>query len=551
MGFADVRLQFSDRRRANAAGWLLLAGLIVAQVVPAAGASPAPSTPSAIATRSPAAPSAAPSPSATASASKAAPTPAAMTEQQRVVSFLGGAIGWYRQLNVETRLIEEPSEALYLSADVAMADEVINLAFDYARGQANLLAKSGGAGQQPDTATAANPQDAALENRLAQVKDEINAIQAHVKDLSASLNRTPKRQRDALARQLLAAQSELELAKSRANFMTTMREFELGNGASAPGSNLQAQIDELQREWQAESKVKAQAAAKEQPSAEPNGIIGLAGHLLELQSKAATIDQRLDATRNFAASVVRTRAPALHLLQQIDNNAQQLTRQALGNDLATIEQRKKDFEQLIEQRKLLSTVLLPLTKQEVVLNRYTDNLKQWRQQALGHATDVLHALLLHLAGLLLVVGLIVTLAIVWRIAAERYVEDVNRRRQIMKVRDVIVVILIILILLFNFTTELGALATVLGFAAAGIAVALQDVILSIAGYFRLTGRFGIKHGDRVEVQGVRGEVVDIGMLKLTLLELGGDGISIQSHRAAGDDSELQRVSRKIPQSSRP
>src|SRR5208337_1142499 len=105
-------------------------------------------------------------------------------------------------------------------------------------------------------------------------------------------------------------------------------------------------------------------------------------------------------------------------------------------------------------------------------------------------------LLLHLAGLLLVVGLIVTLSIVWRIAAERYVEDVNRRRQIMKVRDVIVVILI---LVFNFTTELGALATVLGFAAAGIAVALQDVILSIAGYFRLTGRFGIKHGDRVEV----------------------------------------------------
>ena len=92
--------------------------------------------------------------------------------------------------------------------------------------------------------------------------------------------------------------------------------------------------------------------------------------------------------------------------------------------------------------------------------------------------------------------------------------------EILKVRNATVVILIILLFLFNFTSELGALATVVGFAAAGIAVALQDVIMSIAGYFRLSGRFGIKHGDRVELQGVRGEVVEIGLTKLALLELG-------------------------------
>ncbi len=420
-------------------------------------------------------------------------------------------------------MIEEPSEALYLTADVAMADEVIKLAFDYARAQANFLAKNDG-GQQPANAAKADPQDALLETRLARVKDEINAIEARVKDLTVRLNGTPRRQRDALARQLLAAQSELELAKSRADFITTISEFERGNGASAPGSSLQAQIDELERASQVGVKAKPPSTANEQQGPEPSSIIGLAEHLLELQSKVATIDQRRDSTASFAAAVVRARAPGLRLLQQIENDAQQLTRQALGNDRATIEQRKKDFEQLLQRRKLLATVLLPLSKQEVVLNRYTENLGQWRQQVVRHATAVTHALLLHLAGLLAVVALIVTLAIVWRIAAIRYVEDVNRRRQIMKVRDVTVAILIILILLFNFTTELGAMATVLGFAAAGIAVALQDVILSIAGYFRLTGRFGIKHGDRVEVQGARGEVVEIGMLKLTLLELGGDGL---------------------------
>ena len=117
------------------------------------------------------------------------------------------------------------------------------------------------------------------------------------------------------------------------------------------------------------------------------------------------------------------------------------------------------------------------------------------------------------------------LAFIWRRLAERYVEDVNRRRGILKVRNATVVVLIIVLFLFNFTSELGALATVVGFAAAGIAVALQDVIMSVAGYFRLSGRFGIKHGDRVELQGVRGEVVEVGLTKLALLESAATGLN--------------------------
>jgi small-conductance mechanosensitive channel len=70
---------------------------------------------------------------------------------------------------------------------------------------------------------------------------------------------------------------------------------------------------------------------------------------------------------------------------------------------------------------------------------------------------------------------------------------------------------------------LGSAATVVGFAAAGIAVALQNVILSIAGYFFLIGRFGIKAGDRVQIGGVTGDVIDIGLVKLSLMELGGTG----------------------------
>ena len=83
-------------------------------------------------------------------------------------------------------------------------------------------------------------------------------------------------------------------------------------------------------------------------------------------------------------------------------------------------------------------------------------------------------------------------------------------------------IVIALVLIFDFTSELGSIATIMGFAAAGIALALQNVILSFAGYFFITGRFGIRVGDRIQISGVSGDVIDVGLIKLTMMELGGN-----------------------------
>jgi small-conductance mechanosensitive channel len=92
----------------------------------------------------------------------------------------------------------------------------------------------------------------------------------------------------------------------------------------------------------------------------------------------------------------------------------------------------------------------------------------------------------------------------------------------LQLRRFVLTIVVVFVFLFNFASQIGALATVMGFAAAGIAVALQNVILSLAGYFFLIGKFGIKVGDRVQVSGVSGDVIDIGLVKLSLMELGGD-----------------------------
>jgi len=64
--------------------------------------------------------------------------------------------------------------------------------------------------------------------------------------------------------------------------------------------------------------------------------------------------------------------------------------------------------------------------------------------------------------------------------------------------------------------------TFAGLITAGVAVALQNVIVSMVGYFFLIGKFGIRVGDRVQVSGVTGEVVDIGLVRFHLMEIGSD-----------------------------
>jgi len=86
----------------------------------------------------------------------------------------------------------------------------------------------------------------------------------------------------------------------------------------------------------------------------------------------------------------------------------------------------------------------------------------------------------------------------------------------------LVVVIVVLMIIFG---KPGNLSTVLGLAGAGLAVALQDFILSFMGWFVLMGRHGIRVGDWVEINpnsftGVRGEVIEITLFRTVLLETG-------------------------------
>jgi small-conductance mechanosensitive channel len=97
-------------------------------------------------------------------------------------------------------------------------------------------------------------------------------------------------------------------------------------------------------------------------------------------------------------------------------------------------------------------------------------------------------------------------------------------------RRIVLWLSIAIIIAFAFANELGSVATFAGLLTAGVAFALQSVILSVAGYFFLIGRFGIRVGDRVQIAGVTGEVVDIGLVRLHLMELVSNGVDTPSGR---------------------
>jgi len=103
----------------------------------------------------------------------------------------------------------------------------------------------------------------------------------------------------------------------------------------------------------------------------------------------------------------------------------------------------------------------------------------------------------------------------------RYIEEPERRYKISKVigRTLAIVAGLTIIVLWSIgDADIITLLTVIG---AGLAIALREVLLSFVGWVNIVVRSPFKHGDRIEVNGVRGDVIDIRLFHTTLMEIGG------------------------------
>jgi small-conductance mechanosensitive channel len=461
-----------------------------------------------------------------------------------IISYLGQVISWNRQIEVEERLATEPAETLFVADDRRMAAEIVKLAFEYARAEAALLSAGAegigaasatgtaqvGAGNQPAAAFVTGGQQPLaglpeLTGRLDQAKAELEQAKARLQEIRGRLTSASRSDREALNRQAFAVQGEIDLAQSRVNSIAAMIEFETGSTASGGRAGLDAQIDEFERsipQVSENEKVRVPATLISSGPYEPSGMLGRIEGLLALKRKEQTLSNELGLTNALLVSAETMRSPLIQAQRDIDRQGRALTAQAESSDLATIKQSKAEVEKLTGRQKLVVSALLPLSKQIVILKQYSVSLTRWRQMVHQRFGEDLRGLIVRLLGLVMLLGAVFAGATIWRQLTFRYVEDLQRRHQLLQLRRLTVTAVVALVLIFYFANELGALVTVLGFAAAGIALALQNVILSIAGYFYVSGRYGIKAGDRVEVAGINGDVLEIGLFKMTLMELSAD-----------------------------
>ncbi|MFZ2087638.1 MAG: mechanosensitive ion channel domain-containing protein, partial [Desulfobaccales bacterium] len=101
-----------------------------------------------------------------------------------------------------------------------------------------------------------------------------------------------------------------------------------------------------------------------------------------------------------------------------------------------------------------------------------------------------------------------------------YAKDSQARYRVRKLITLAGYLLVLLFLAIVFKDKLGGLTVVLGLAGAGVAFALQEVIVSLAGGIAIaTGNF-YTTGHRVKIGAITGDVIDIGVLGTTLMECG-------------------------------
>lgn len=109
-----------------------------------------------------------------------------------------------------------------------------------------------------------------------------------------------------------------------------------------------------------------------------------------------------------------------------------------------------------------------------------------------------------------------------KVALKKYIEDDDRHYTTNKLVNFLLIVVIVFVVLFSYIENVSYLVTILGFASAGIAIALKDWFMSIFGWMAIMVSGMISVGDRVKVvrEGVEvvGDVLDISLFKISVRE---------------------------------
>jgi small-conductance mechanosensitive channel len=102
----------------------------------------------------------------------------------------------------------------------------------------------------------------------------------------------------------------------------------------------------------------------------------------------------------------------------------------------------------------------------------------------------------------------------------RKITDDRRRYNARRAATYVHTTLLLLVIGSTWFKGIASLSTFLGLASAGLAVALHDTIANIAGFFFIAARKPFRVGDRIELDGVKGDVIDLRLFQFSIVEVG-------------------------------
>jgi small-conductance mechanosensitive channel len=372
-----------------------------------------------------------------------------------------------------------------------------------------------------------------IQARLQKSEDALAADQTHVAQLTAAEAKASGAQKNKLDGQLKLAQAQLELDQDEVD--------DAKEELIRAGGGLQDRIQAMSQEHEAASKASDAIKVAVSAPVEPHGLIqrfqqwselhrkqlqlwrakqeaisaaavlALKDNSLERQLGAQATGAQNDASTGPGVAAPPPSAPVAAGKSGAPSSASSgaPTGESSATILETTQRRASD-------RKTLATLAKRTDNETLLANTYG----QWIGVVAAEQRSLVNGAL---RGVLVILAIIIIAVLIdYAIGAIIRKTSMDRRqvatlRTVTRVTLQIVVVLLILLVTFGRPTQLG---TFLGLAGAGLTVALKDFIIAFFGWFVLMGKNGVRLGDWVEINGVTGEVVELGMFHTVLLETG-------------------------------
>jgi small-conductance mechanosensitive channel len=449
----------------------------------------------------------------------------AQAQEQAILAHLSAVIQYYRSTAEPIQKAGEPNDVVYRDQAIAQSVQIAQFAFDSAKAEAAFLSGGKGTGEP---AAPASGQQQRLQDLLAGVNQRIAELTKQQTDLERQIAGARPRALPALQTRKQQLQAALDLAtamKDAIERIVSVSQETSGTGLTASVARLQQSIPELQsgNKTSAPQIITVESALSSGVTSQGSVLIDL----LETRHALQVLFQANDALRQQVTSV---RAPMSNVLRGLIAEGQQLSQQAeepapTGNTPQPPTP-PVDLKAITGRFKALAAATVPLSQELIVIEQSRANLVAWQTSVISEYDRILHSLLLRIVVIAIALGIIIGSGELWTKATNKYIRDIRRRRQLLIVRRVVVGFLSVIVVLFGFVTQFNSLATFAGFITAGIAVGLQTILLSVAAYFFIIGRYGIKVGDRITIATVTGDVIDVGLVRFYVMELAGSSTEL-------------------------